>query len=134
MWNHQYNRDTLHPARTILIVEDDAVLVKLLLEALQDETPYQVFLATSAEMAIGMLQTITPELFLLDYHLPEMNGLELADHLQSQAGKEHTPIILMSAAFPQYMGSRKQIRCLQKPFDLETLLQWVAELLITSYP
>lgn len=134
MWTRQYNRDEPYPSRIILIVEDNVVLGKLLLEALQDATPYQALLATSAEMAIGMLQTITPELFLLDYHLPEMNGLELADYLRSQKETEHSPIILISTDFPQSMGSRKQLRCLQKPFDLEILLQLVAELSAIAHP
>jgi DNA-binding response OmpR family regulator len=128
MLNPQYTHNALYTSKTILIVEDDEVLGNLVLEALQDETSHQVFLATSAEMAIYLLQTITPALLLVDYHLPAMNGLELIDYLQSTATGEQIPIIFVSAAFPPAIRPRKQIRRLQKPFNLETLLQWVEEL------
>jgi CheY-like chemotaxis protein len=128
MCNPQHTHNALYSSKNILIVEDDDVLGNLILEALQEETSHQIFLATSAEMAIYLLQTITPALLLVDYHLPVMNGLELVDYLQSTATDEQIPIILASAAFPPQMRPRKQLRRLQKPFDLETLLQWVAEL------
>ncbi|GHO60827.1 response regulator [Ktedonobacter robiniae] len=72
--------------KSILIVEDDPILGNLLLEVLQKETTYQGYLASSGEMALNMLQTITPALFLLNYHLPGMNRLELADHLRRREG------------------------------------------------
>ncbi|GHO60698.1 response regulator [Ktedonobacter robiniae] len=115
--------------KSILIVEDDPILGNLLLEVLQEEAIYQGHLAPSGEMALIMLQTITPDLFLLDYHLPGMNGLELADQLQRREGGEHTPILLMSADLPQENGALDHLRTLQKPFDLETLLQLIAHLL-----
>ncbi|GHO72427.1 hypothetical protein KSD_01980 [Ktedonobacter sp. SOSP1-85] len=72
--------------KSILIVEDDPVLGNLLLETFQEETTYQGYLASSGESALMMLSTITPALFLLDYQLPGMNGLELADHLRRREG------------------------------------------------
>ncbi|EFH85340.1 response regulator [Ktedonobacter racemifer] len=72
--------------KSILIVEDDPVLGNLLLETFQEETTYQGYLTSSGERALMMLSTITPALFLLDYHLPGMNGLELADHLRRREG------------------------------------------------
>jgi CheY-like chemotaxis protein len=115
--------------KSILIVEDDPILGNLLLEVLQEEAIYQGHLAPSGEMALNMLQTITPDLFLLDYHLPGMNGLELADQLQRREGGEQTPILLMSADLPQESGALDHLRTLQKPFDLKTLLQLIANLL-----
>jgi CheY-like chemotaxis protein len=72
--------------KSILIVEDDPVLGNLLLETFQEETTYQGYLASSGESALNMLSTITPALFLFDYHLPGMNGLELAEHLRRREG------------------------------------------------
>lgn len=69
---------------------------------------------------------------LLDYHLPGMNGLELADWLRSREKLEHIPILLMSADTPQEVSGKKHLRTLQKPFELETLLQVVAELLVSG--
>ncbi|GHO62847.1 hypothetical protein KSC_017390 [Ktedonobacter sp. SOSP1-52] len=77
-----------------------------------------------------MLSTITPALFLLDYQLPGMNGLELAEHLRRREGGKQCPILLMSADLPQGNGALGHLRTLQNPFDLEALLQLIAELLV----
>lgn len=113
----------------ILIVEDDPILGELLLEALQGEAICQGILVPSGEMALSILQTITPALFLLDYHLPGINGLELANRLRRREGGEQRPILLMSASFPQENGALEGLRTIQKPFDLEQFLQLIAELL-----
>lgn len=115
--------------KSILIVDDDPILGNLLLEVLQEETACQGYLAPSGEMALNMLSTITPALFLLDYHLPGMNGLELANQLQHREGGDQRPILLMSASLPQENGALDHLIVLQKPFDLEKLLQLITELL-----
>jgi len=113
----------------ILVVEDDPILGELLLEVLQGETTCQGILASSGEMALSILRTIKPALFLLDYHLPGMNGLELADQLRRREENEQRPILLMSASLPTENGALDHLRTIQKPFDLEKLLQLIAELL-----
>lgn len=129
MLNFQPVSDDMWTGKCILIVEDDTVLGNLLLEALQEETSCPVFLATSGEMALNMFQTVTPALFMLDYQLPGMNGLELAERLRSLEGGEQVPIILTSAALPQGNITIYQLTTLQKPFELDILLELVAELL-----
>jgi hypothetical protein len=58
-----------------------------------------------------------------------MSGLELADWLGSREEYDHIPILLMSAGVPQHVNGTRHLRTLQKPFELETLLHIVAELL-----
>jgi CheY-like chemotaxis protein len=115
----------------ILIVEDDPLLGDLLLEILQ-EGAYQACHVLCGERALTTLQMAVPALLLLDYHLPWMNGLELADWLRNRKEYAHIPILLMSADAPQEISGNKHFRTLQKPFELETLLQSVAELLVSG--
>ena len=129
MYNHRDRHDAELSNETILIVEDNMVLGRLLQEALLECIHCQVCLVTTAEIAIKGLQTMTPVLFIVDYLLPQMNGLQLCDHLQSCAETEHIPVILISTTFPPDMYLRKQIKYARKPFDLEAFLQLVAELL-----
>jgi CheY-like chemotaxis protein len=119
------------PARRkrILIVEDDPILGNVLLETLQEEEAYEALHVLSGEMAQRILQTDVPALVLLDYRLPGMNGLELADWLGNREEYDQIPILLMSADVPQQVNGNKHLRTLRKPFELETLLHIVAELL-----
>ena len=115
----------------ILIVEDDPSLGDLLLEALQEET-YEAFHVLSGEIALNTLQRDVPALLLLDYHLPGMSGLELAGWLRSREEHDQIPVLLMSADVPSEASGKKHLRTLQKPFELETLLQSVAEWLVSG--
>ena len=116
-------------AKSILIVEDDAGIRETLGEILQEETIHQVFFAEDGETALNMLPTTAPKLFLLDYKLPGMTGLELVDHLRRINGHEQTPVVLMSASLFGKDISRYDLTYIQKPFDLDQLLQLVEEAL-----
>lgn len=128
MGKNQQIRAQQTSSNHILIVDDDPILGGLLVDVLAEET-YQVSHVLSGERAQDVLQTEDPTLVLLDYHLPGMNGLELAHWLRKREASRHIPIILMSADVPAAAHGERLLRTLRKPFELERLLQWVAELL-----
>src|SRR5947209_8385396 len=98
-------------------------------EALIQETPYQALLVTSGKQALKTVQTLKPNLVLLDYRLPDMNGLEIYDRLHKTKGLENVPAILMSANMPKQRAQQRDIRALSKPFELSELLENIETLL-----
>jgi DNA-binding response OmpR family regulator len=135
-------QDTLHRAeqeeddpakvQTVLIVEDDDGIGEALSALLQDATPYQVIYVPDGFAALKMVRAIIPQLILLDYLLPGMDGLECLDQLRASKGVEQTPVILMSAAFPKEVQARTDLVLLEKPFEMDTLLTLVRQLLEES--
>ncbi len=118
------------PGKTILLVEDEKDIANVVKEVLMEETPHRVFHVPDGKQALALLQTITPDLFILNYSLPMMNGLELFDHLHAIKELEHVPALLVSAAMPpQDEIKRRHIVSLRKPFDLDTLLHAITSLL-----
>jgi CheY-like chemotaxis protein len=116
--------------KTILVVEDDASIGELLLEALSQETPYSVILAVDDLEALKIVRDHHPNLFILDYHLPHMNGLELYDLLHTMQGLEDVPTILTSAHLPgEKEIARRPMAKMDKPLDLDELLHTVEQLL-----
>src|SRR5215471_8515613 len=115
--------------RTILVVEDDFDVGLFLIEAITQETPYRAFLARDATQALNIATKVKPSAVLVDYQLPDMNGIELYDRLHSTRGLEDTPAILASARVPTTAVEERHIPSLQKPFDLEELLQTIEEVL-----
>lgn len=109
--------------KMILVVEDDEAIGSVIQQVLLLETPYQVALATDAHQALHMVQQITPQLFVIDYQLPSMNGLELAKHLLERPDLEKTPVILMSAYIPGMIIPPHSFDFLRKPFELDELLR-----------
>lgn len=114
--------------RSILIVEDDAEIGRILKTALMEEC-YRVFVVCDGRSAIDILSIATPDLFLVDYWLPDTTGVELVSKFRSIIVYESTPVIIMSACFP-HMACPSGMRCLAKPFDLDELLLIIGESLV----
>ena len=115
--------------KTILVVEDDEDIGSFIVEALLQETPYQALLVTTGFKALETVKTIKPNLFVLDYLLPRMNGIDLYDRLHSSKDLEDIPAIMISANLPSGEARKRKITCLKKPFELDDLLQTIEELI-----
>lgn len=118
------------PLPILLIVEDDGDIGAFLADALGEFTPSHPLHVIDAVQALEAVASLTPSLFILDYRLPGINGLELADRLRAIAGLEHVPILMLSARLPSRKAMQERgIRFLAKPFDLGALLKAVEQLL-----
>ena len=113
---------------TILLVEDDASIGEVLLHVLKNETLYNAVLATNSIEALHLIHQIKPCLFLLDYHLPGMNGLDLYDCLHAMNGFETIPALFMSANIPLKEAEKRHVPVLHKPFDLDDFVQAIEKL------
>ena len=116
--------------KTVFIVEDDEAIGALLVQVIEQETSYQAVLAPDGFQALKMLRTVKPDLILLDYSLPGMNGLELYDTIHTVKALKHLPVLIVSAETARIQKEIKarQLPQLQKPFDLANLLQAIERL------
>ena len=77
-----------------------------------------------------MLRTVKPDLLILDYGLPDMNGLEFYDTIHAVKALKHLPVLIVSAETARIQKEIKARRLsqLQKPFELTTLLETIEHL------
>jgi len=68
------------PKQTILIVDDEAVNIKILHESLQKD--YQVIFSTRGKQAIELAKSKKPDLIILDIIMPEMDGYAVCKALK----------------------------------------------------
>ena len=115
--------------KTILIVEDDTAIGEFLVLVLQQEMLYQALLAPDGFQALKMVRSLNPDLFVLDYQLPGMNGIELYDQLHATDGLEDIPALFISANLPVEALEKRGVYSLNKPVELDELLQTIEELL-----
>jgi len=115
--------------KVALIVEDDQDIGAFILHAILGETSHQAMLVADGQQALETVKTVKPNLLVLDYHLPGMNGIELYDRLHAHKELEHVPAILMSARLPKDEARKRNITCLEKPFELDHLLKTVDDLI-----
>lgn len=118
------------PIKTILVVEDDAGIGTFLVQAILQETPYQAMLVTDGFQALSAVNNIRPGLFILDYQLPRMNGIELYDQLHTVEGLEDVPAIIMSARLPKNEIEKRHLIGMSKPLELDDLLFTIEKLLL----
>jgi len=81
---------------TILIADDDPLLVKLItykLEALG----HAVLTAGDGETALEMVQTVHPDLVVLDGMMPGIDGLQVLQRLKKDAATNGIPVVMLTA-------------------------------------
>ena len=83
-------------ANKLLIIEDEPDLRELLSFTLSREG-YDVMEAETAETALQMLDSKLPDLAIVDWMLPGMDGIELVKRLRRDDVTEDLPIIMLTA-------------------------------------
>jgi adenylate cyclase len=109
----------------ILIVDDEPFNLDLLEQEL-DEQNYTIERANDGAEALDKVPVFQPDLILLDYMMPKMNGLEVLRRLREDALYTRIPVILLTAKATQ----EDKVRGLDagaddyviKPFDSFELL------------
>jgi putative two-component system response regulator len=81
--------------KSILIVDDNAMNLKLLQEILKKD--YKVFPAPSGERALAFLEKATPGLILLDLEMPGLNGYDVIQRLKNEPRWKEIPVIFLTA-------------------------------------
>jgi CheY-like chemotaxis protein len=111
---------------TILVIDDLEEHRDLLLQVLED-SGYDVSSASDGEEALEVLAgTIPPQLILLDYRMPAMDGAEFLRRLRADPdpGRRAIPVVLMTGLAPherERAGALDVAAVLEKPFGLGEL-------------
>ncbi len=129
-------RDSLakneRPAKkTILIVEDDEGIRRLLKEILALKTQYCIVFSCTGAQAVKAIKELNPSLFVLNYNLPDTNGIALYDQLHALQRLENVPALILSARIPDGVADEiksRNIEFLQKPFKIIELLRVIEHL------
>ncbi|HYX50975.1 MAG TPA: response regulator [Ktedonobacteraceae bacterium] len=119
-----------HIPKVIVVVDDDEDIGTLITELIHEHTTHEVQHYTTGTQVLQAMSTSLAHLFILDYTLPDMSGLELHDRLRTLEHLRSVPILLISAMKPPLRELQKRaITFLAKPFDVMKLLRTLTELL-----
>ena len=108
--------------RSILVVDDDADLRLILRDFLTAER-FVVHTARDGQHALHVLDKIDPpNLILLDYKMPIMDGKQFLSMLRRTPRLQTIPVVILSAATREWSGAHLEVEeVLSKPIDLEVL-------------
>ncbi len=80
--------------KNILVIDDDADFLSIIEIWLSEE--YNVDCSRSGADALSYLESHRPDLILLDYEMPGMNGRKVMERIRSNPRNEHIPIIFLT--------------------------------------
>ena len=116
---------------TLLVVEDNAEMRAFIAKIFASE--YRVLTASNGVAALKVLESEVVNLVITDIMMPEMDGLELCEHLKSELDYSHIPVILLTAKTTlqakiegMKFGADAYV---EKPFSVEYLKVCVSNLL-----
>jgi len=112
--------------KKVLVVDDDAEIVDLLVEVLTRDGRFDVKTATSGYEAGIQTQRFRPDCILLDYMLPDVNGNVVCHTIRKTPEFENIRIIIVSGVIKQEeidqllkSGAQDFVK---KPFDINDLI------------
>jgi CheY-like chemotaxis protein len=119
--------------RTVLVVDDEFGVAEVLQSILEDEG-YRVVTAINGKQALARLGEFTPDLIMLDYMMPIMDGTQTLNAIRNEPAFARIPIIMMSSL--EEVSVRETCTLynafLRKPFRAMAVVNLVAQLLSQS--
>ncbi|WP_204140416.1 diguanylate cyclase domain-containing protein [Halomicronema sp. CCY15110] len=85
------------PFQADILIVDDTIDNILLLAEILETNGYSVRKAVNAEMANTAVQSLLPDIILLDINMPEMDGYTLCQRLKADPVTADIPVIFLSA-------------------------------------
>jgi CheY-like chemotaxis protein len=119
--------------QTVLVVDDEFGVAEVLQSILEDEG-YRVVTAINGKQALTRLAEHTPDVIMLDYMMPILDGTQTLEAIRKEPAFKNIPVIMMSsleeAAVRETCTDYDTF--LRKPFRAMAVVRLVAELLSQS--
>ena len=112
----------------VLIIDDAVAMLRMTASVLRKDG-YQVHIASNAEEALTSLQTLRPDVILVDLRLPGISGLGFTQRVRQDSGIKDTVVLAMTAFYGlDVEKAARDAGCdgfIAKPFDTKTLTAFV---------
>ena len=126
----------MNPANILVI--DDSPTVRRMIELVLSREGHVVHCAEDGAIGLKIAHEINPDLILVDYMMPSMNGVEFCARIRSDETLQSVPIILISskgeavgAAFEERFGV---VDSFTKPFEPDDLIKKIQTVLAAQAP
>ena len=118
------------PRYSVLIVDDDAVMVDVLSRRL-DRQGFGTLVADSGKLALELARSKRPDCILLDLRLPDVDGFDLCQDLVDSHETNEIPVIIVSGLDqPDIVRRSRAAGCqyyVRKPYDPNALLTLIRQ-------
>lgn len=114
--------------KKIMVIDDSAILLRTAKQLLEEK--YDIQMAVSGDYALRMLQKGLPDLILLDYDMPQMNGVETLRKIRHSYGNRIPVIFLTGVNDKERIKEALEMDIagyILKPFDKNRLLDAIGK-------
>ncbi len=122
-------------AMSVLIVDDNPANVALLAALVEDAGLHRITTVTDSREVAGLLPEVSPDLVLLDLHMPHLDGHHILEQITQFAAGTYLPVLVLTADTTSIARDRALARgardFLTKPFDDREAELRIANLLET---
>ena len=110
----------------VLIVDDDQAILHLMMNILK-EFNFNPSIAGSGEEALRSAREATPDVILLDLHMPGMSGRDVIDALKAESALRQVPVVILSGepVSRRELDALGAVSSVTKPFDLPLLIECI---------
>jgi CheY-like chemotaxis protein len=118
-----------HQNRPVILVVDDDVTIRLLIQDILDDVFYKVMLVADGAAALTAMETVVPDLVTLDLDMPGIHGGQVLELIRQKEHLRDVKVVIISSATliaPRVKELAQAI--LQKPFDIDDLLDVIQRL------
>ncbi len=115
-------------SRGIIFIMDDDLALQTVLEYALRNAGYDVVLAPDGQEGLQMLEHLRPSLVLSDVMMPNMDGVEVFQHIKERLQDDGIPIIFMTALSRKPWFADLEAEgavILHKPFDVDQLVDMI---------
>lgn len=132
MKNNQIPLDQLDSGRKrVLVVDDDEAIVEMFTDLLDRDGRFEVKTCTTGYDAGILTESFSPDIILLDFKLPDVNGTAVCRSIRSHPKYEHIRIIIISGvADPDEVAELRAAGAddfIRKPFDINEVIARIAD-------
>jgi len=116
--------------KKILVIDDEEDLLAIVRYEFETEG-FEIVTASNGTEALEILKKIEPQLIILDYVMPEMDGLEFYKSILDEKGKSRYPVLVLTAHIALEAKFKElDVACfMTKPFEGVELVQKAQELI-----
>src|SRR5207244_2157620 len=114
--------------RLVLVVEDEESIREVIRDVLEDRG-FLVKAAPNGAEALRMLDTVRPDVVVLDLLMPVMHGWDFMESYVDKTGGHAIPIVVVSVnpALPRSFNRFGVRQVVSKPFDVDVLIDAVEQ-------
>lgn len=118
--------------KRVLAVDDDEAILEMLVELLERDGRFEVRVARGGYEAGMMTQDFRPDVIVLDYKLPDIDGNRVCKTIRANPNFAQTRIIIISGvADPDEIAELRSAGAddfLRKPFQIDELIARILQL------